>query len=259
MENLVNYAVSYAEHGFSVIPVLNKKPLIKFANRPPLGVDEIKEIWRKNPTASIALKTDKFLVVDVDRHQGDGMLSIKQLNHDEWFKATLFERTKSGGFHFYFAKPTDKQITQDIGFLPNVDIKAHQNNYVVCSPSPGYIWLNQNPIQPLPGGLLELILKKQAEARPAGEIKPGYRPGEKNFTAKMFEMVVNGLGAEGGRNNQLASFVSGLLWRGVDPYAAAELALITNSNTAEPLPESEVIKTVNSMIDKELRRRAGNG
>ena len=90
--NLVNYALSYAEHGFSVIPIgNNKRPLIKFANKPPLTNTEIREIWQKYPTANIALKTDKFFVIDVDRHGGeDGMKSIKTLNHDEWFKVYLF-------------------------------------------------------------------------------------------------------------------------------------------------------------------------
>lgn len=46
--NLVNYAVSYAEKGFSVIPIgQSKKPLIKFAGKPPLTPDEIREIWKK--------------------------------------------------------------------------------------------------------------------------------------------------------------------------------------------------------------------
>lgn len=99
--NLVNYALNYANHGFSVIPIgQNKKPLTKFAYKPPLTPDEIRKIWQKYPTANIALKTDKFFVIDVDRHEGDGMESIKALNHDEWFKDTLTERTAHNGFHF---------------------------------------------------------------------------------------------------------------------------------------------------------------
>ena len=77
--NLVNFALNYAKHGFSVIPIgNNKRPLIKFADKPPLTNTEIREIWKKYPTANIALKTDKFFVIDVDWHGGevDGIESI---------------------------------------------------------------------------------------------------------------------------------------------------------------------------------------
>lgn len=61
MQNLINYAKSYAEHGFSVIPIGNdKRPLIKFANKPALTVDEIEAIWKRYPFAKIALKTEQF-------------------------------------------------------------------------------------------------------------------------------------------------------------------------------------------------------
>lgn len=256
MENLVNYAKSYAEHGFSVIPIVNKRPLVKFANRPALTKEEIDAIWTKHPTASIALQTREFLVIDVDRHEGgDGMESIKALGHNEWFKGTLCERTRSGGFHFYFRKPAKQKITQNIGFLPHVDIKAHDNNYVVVAPSPGYKWLNHKPIQPLPDGLLELILQKQAETKPSTGVEAGYKVDSKSATTALFEQIVDGLGATGGRNNALASFVGGLLYRGVDPYKAAQLALLANANTKDKLTTAEVEKTVNSMIEKELRRR----
>ena len=257
MKNLIRYAESYASHGFSVIPIVNKRPLVKFANRPALTKEEIDAIWTKHPTASIALQTREFLVIDVDRHEGgDGMESIKALSHSEWFKGTLCERTHSGGFHFYFRKPKEK-VTQNIGFLPHVDIKAHDNNYVVVAPSPGYKWLNHNPIQPLPEGLLELILKKQAEAKPSSGVEAGYKVDSKSATAELFEQIVDGLGATGGRNNALASFVGGLLYRGVDPYKAAQLAVLANENTEDKLTTAEVEKTVNSMIEKELRRREG--
>ena len=59
--NLVNYALSYAGHGFSVIPIgNNKRPLIKFADKTPLTGTEIRDLWNKYPTANIALKTDNF-------------------------------------------------------------------------------------------------------------------------------------------------------------------------------------------------------
>ena len=261
--NLVNYALSYAEHGFSVIPIgSNKRPLIKFADKPPLTGDEIKRIWQKYPTANIALKTDKFFVIDVDRHGGevDGMESIKALNHDEWFKDTLTERTAHNGFHFFFTKPSKVKIQQNIGFLPSVDLKAHENNYVVVAPSQlgdkQYKWLNSKPMKEPPKELLELILKKQKETIPIDDdLKGAYVAKDKTATAQLFEKIVDGLGETGGRNNALASFMGGLLFRGVDPNKAYQLAIIANSNTKDKLSDDEVYKTCESMLDKELRRR----
>jgi hypothetical protein len=260
--NLVNFALNYAEHGFSVIPIgSSKKPLIKFADKPPLTSTEIREIWQKYPTANIALKTDKFFVIDVDRHGGeDGMKSIKALDHDEWFKNTLTERTAHNGFHFFFAKSKNLKIQQNIGFLPSVDLKAHKNNYVVVAPSQlgdkQYKWLNSEPMREPPQGLINLILEKQKEFKPVDDDLSGaYTSGEKSATAQLFEKIVDGLGKTGGRNNALASFMGSLLFRGVDPNKAYQLAIIANDHTEDKLNDDEVYKTCESMVDKEMRRR----
>ena len=104
MENLVNYAVSYAERGFYVIPTIGKKPLKKFAGLPAMTPDEIKAFWNKHPYANIALKTDKFFVVDIDRHAdgADGVEEIRKTGHPEWFKDTLAQRTAHNGFQYFF-------------------------------------------------------------------------------------------------------------------------------------------------------------
>ena len=258
LENLVNYAINYAAHGFSVIPIgSNKRPLIKFADKPPLSDDEIKKIWQRYPLANIALKTDRFFVIDVDRHGDvDGLQSILNLNHNEWFKNTLREKTAHDGYHFFFQKPAKENVTQCIGLLPGVDLKAHENNYVVVAPSTidgkSYRWLNHKPIRPAPAGLLELI---QSKAKPEKKTILDYKIASKTQTSKLFELIANGLGDTGRRNDTLTSFVGGLLFRGVDPDAAAKLALIANTNTTDSLPLNEVERTVNSVIVKEIKRR----
>lgn len=259
--NLVNYAKQYASKGFSVIPIdqTSKRPLIKFADKPALTEDEIEEVWKKYPLANIALKCEKFFVIDIDRHgEVDGLESIKNLNHNEWFTDTLAEVTAHDGYHYYFQKPKDKEISQIIGLLPGVDLKAHKNNYVVVAPSSfkgkSYQWLNHKPIRPAPAGLLELIESKKPQYDPSN-INTSYKSGEKTQTAMLFEEIINGLGPTGGRNNALASFVGGLLIRNVDPDVAFTLATIANENTADKLSPQEVERTVNSMIAKEVRRR----
>ncbi|WP_057770763.1 bifunctional DNA primase/polymerase [Lactobacillus selangorensis] len=257
MKNLVNYAVSYAQHGFSVLPMIGKKPLIKFADQPPLTVDEIENLWKKKPYASIALRTTNFFVVDIDRHEdgADGFKSLKEYNHPEQFKKTLAQKTAGGGKQLFYMKDGDI-VQQNIGWLPGVDIKAHINNYVVVAPSENhgkqYKWLNHEPIVKPSSELITAINKRsESDYTPTA-----YSHSEgHSATAELFEKIVNGLGATGGRNNALASFVGGLLFRDVGAEEVYRLALIANNNTESPLPENEVNRTFESMLKKEMRRR----
>lgn len=139
-------------------------------------------------------------------------------------------------------------------------MKAHENNYVVVAPSvlddKSYQWLNSEPMKEPPKELLELILEKQKEIIPVDDdLKGAYIAKDKTATAQLFEKIVDGLGETGGRNNALASFMGGLLFRGVDPNKAYQLAVIANNNTKDKLSDDEVYKTCESMLDKEMRRR----
>lgn len=262
MQNLVNYAVTYAKNGFSVLPMLNKKPLIKFADQPALTVEEVKRIWQKYPYANIALRTTNFFVVDIDRHDGNanGFESIKKFNHDDFFRKTLMQSTAGGGQQMFYLKRDDISIQQNIGWLPGVDIKAHDNNYVVVAPSQigdrNYKWINQNPIATASIELVQAINEKSKTTT--------YTPdqlkfdGAKNATTELFEQIVNGLGETGGRNNALAAFVGGLLFRNVDVKETYQLAILANQNTADRLSDAEVNRTFQSMLKKEKRRREGS-
>lgn len=258
MQNLVNYAKQYAEHGFSVIPTINKRPLVKFADRQPLTPDEITKFWQQNPYANIALKTEQFFVIDVDRHSDgdDGTAAIKSLSHPEWFN-TLCQKTAHDGYQFFFKKPVER-ITQNIGFLPGVDIKAHPNNYVVVAPSEiggrRYQWLNHKKMIEPAEALIQLIEEKGKPQISNKQIE-SFHPKGKTQTSELFEQIINGLGPTGGRNNALASFAGGLLFRNVEPEIVLELSRLANSRTEFSLSDNEVVATVNSMIKKELRRR----
>lgn len=258
MQSLVNFAVQYAEKGFSVIPTLNKRPLIKFADQPPLTPDEIRRFWKTHPYANIALKTDNFFVIDVDRHPDgdDGTASIKQLNHPEWFN-TLCQRTAHNGFQFFYTKPKER-ITQNIGFLSGVDIKAHPNNYVVVAPSviddKAYQWINHKPMVQPAEKLIQLIEEKGKPQVSSKKIE-SFHPKGRTQTSKLFEMIAKGLGPTGGRNDALAAFAGGLLFRNVSPESVLELSRIANQRTEYSLSDNEVVTTVNSMIKKEIRRR----
>ena len=106
MRDLTEYAVQYACKGLSVIPMIRKKPMIKFAGKPPLTEEEIRKFWKTHPYANIAVKTDKFFVFDVDVHKdgANGVQTFKELNHPEWFKDTLVQLV----FLFYSSVSTKR-------------------------------------------------------------------------------------------------------------------------------------------------------
>lgn len=260
MDCLVNYAVAYAKKGMSVLPMKDKQPLIKFADKPPLTPDEIRKIWKQYPYAQIALRTVNFFVVDIDEHQdgADGFKSIEQFNHKELLKDTLSQKTAGGGRQLFYLKRKDIEVRQNIGWLPGVDVKAHPNNYVVIAPSERngkkYEWENHNPIVTPDRQLIELINAREKETTITFS---NYDSGKKTATTNLFETIVNGLGDDGTRNNSLTSFVGGLLYRNVPDKVAYQLAQLANENTPDPLPEQEFNRTFTSMLTKDMRRRGG--
>ncbi|MFK4936700.1 bifunctional DNA primase/polymerase [Lactococcus garvieae] len=262
MENIMlETALRYAKLGISVIPVSrDKAPLIEFADREPLTEEEIISIWTQNPTANIAMKCDKFVVVDVDVHnEVNGYESIEQLLNEKWWLPTLSQTTASGGKQYIFLKREDMVITQRIGFLKGVDIKAHDNNYVVIPPSMTrkgqYKWDNQLPIVTAPKELVREIMKGKDNFNHSDF--SAFTTTGSSKTAKLFEMIVHGLGDSGGRNDALAKFIGGLFLRNVDFNAVYQLAKQVNHATADPLDEKEFERTFESMFKKEMRRRNG--
>lgn len=259
MKNLVNYAVAYAHKGLSVLPMLNKKPLIKFADQPALTEPEIRELWKKYPFAQIGIRTTDFFVIDIDTadaHGHDGFKSIDEYEHKDLLIPTLEQKTASGGRQLIYFKRNDIEVSQNIGWLPGVDVKAHVNNYIVIAPSvhkgKQYEWLNHNPIVTPSRELIELI-----NCKPAGKQRYNGQTysTDKTATSELFEEIVNGLGETGGRNNALASFIGGLLYRNVEVETAHQLALLANDNTEKSLSPNEFERTFESMVKKEIRRR----
>lgn len=258
---MLETALRYKKLGISIIPVSrDKKPMIEFADREPLTEDEIKAFWKQNPTANLAMKCDKFVVVDVDIHNDiNGYESIQPLLDEEWWKPTLSQTTASGGKQYFFLKREDMAVTQRIGFLKGVDIKAHENNYVVIPPSVTrkgqYKWDNQLPIITAPKELIREIMKNRDNYTHYDF--SGFTTSGSSKTAQLFETIVHGLGDSGGRNDALARFIGGLFLRNVDFDVVYQLAKQANFATSDPLEDKEFERTFESMFKKEMRRRNG--
>ncbi|MQW23909.1 DNA primase [Lactococcus sp. dk322] len=261
-----DFALKYCKLGLSVIPIspYNKHPLVKFADRPPFTMEEVSRLWDEYPNANIALKTDKFFVIDIDVHGINGFESLKNWKHLDLIKPTLQAKTASGGKHLFYLKRDDANIGQQIGFLPGVDIKAHDNNYVLVAPSATdkgtYEWdLVKSPAK---GTMMtaskDLIQAINRENKTSSGLRELYyqsvNHSGKSKTTHLFETILYGFGDTGGRNDKLAKFAGGLLARGVDSNDVLSLCLLANSNGIEQINSKELERTVESMIKKHERR-----
>ncbi len=256
MDTLEEYAQAYAKHGMYVLPVVNKHPIIKFADQLALSPEQIHDVWSANPQANIAVRTVQFFVVDIDKHaDNNGFESLKDFNHPDYFPDTLTQKTRHGGAQLFYMKPKGVEVEQNIGWLKGVDIKAHVNNYVVIAPSPGYSFVNHNKIVEAPSQLIKAIQPVSSQYDLPKSIIDKYHIGQKSKTAELFERIAFGLGDSGKRNNNLTELIGGLLFRNVDPDAVLALCRLTNDNSPQPLSETEFNRTYESMIKKEMRRR----
>lgn len=260
---MVDYAINYQRMGYSVIPISKngKTPLISFADKPSMTENDIRRVWRDNPDANIALRTDTFFVIDVDMHGDvDGLTNLRNWEHARLIPKTLQAITPSGGRHIYLKKNPNHPISQNIGMIEGVDIKAHVNNYILVPPSNNskgyYEWDTVH--SPKDGSITEAPL---ALIKVLQKMKPNYEVSSfasdsvrSTKTTKLFESILLGFGDKGGRNNALAEFVGGLLLRGVDPEITYHLAKMANNNTQEPLDDKEFERTFKSMLKKEIRR-----
>ncbi|SQG83718.1 replication protein [Streptococcus uberis] len=263
------YALRYQEKGFSVIPIspVSKKPMIKFADKPAMTAEEINQFWTDNPTANIALKTDKFFVIDIDVHGKDnGYESLAKWENLNLITPTLQAITASGGKHIFYFKHQDISMTQMISFLPGVDIKAHPNNYVLVAPSKTkkgvYRWDKEKSraggtmvtaSRALVMAIKQEYLKKSKKSELDDIRYQNYSSGKRNRTTELFEMIVLGFGDQGSRNDTLAKFAGSLLSRGVEAEYVMQLSELANNNSTDPLSDMELKRTVESMISKDMR------
>lgn len=270
MENMLRFALGYARRGFDVVPLIpnTKRPMRKFADRPPMTEEEIIEVWTKTPNANIALKTIDFFVIDIDTHgETNGYQSLKEWEQVRTIPLTSQVISASGGKHLYFKKPIGFELPQKIAFLDSVDIKAHVNNYVVAPPSvingSFYKWDMENSLDNLEFAMAteEFVKAIKATAGIEDE-KNQYKGALSKFkgdgpnVSKVTQAVnecLKGLGGEGARNNTVASYVGKLISMGIEKEIVVVLTNIMNDNSIKPLSAKELHTTIESMYNTDKR------
>ena len=264
----LKFALKYIDLGLYPIPILpgTKRPAVKFAGKPQMTPQEATAIWVQHPEWDVALRTVNHVVVDVDMHdteKANGVQSISKYWNGKYFPQNVWiAHTRSGGVHIYLMKPKGFEgYKQAIGFLPGVDFKSHINNYTLVPPSAGYTWADWETYQKaLPAcaksTLLDLIAS-EAEKKTERQSSPGKSTMDFTVTAKnghstntllAINSILHGLGDVGGRNDFLTKIVGTFLAIGVSYVDTYTLVSLANSKTENPLPQSEVDATFESIV-----------
>lgn len=254
-------AIQYANNGYYVLPIHDKRPLIKFANHPALTVDQIRYYWSKWPNANVALRTVSFFVVDIDTKNGhatDGFNNAKNLQKHNILTPTLEQRTASGGLQLFYKKPLDAELKQVIGLQSGIDIKAHSNNYVLVPPSTTskgvYEWKNPNQRMQEPTHQLIELIQSSAE-RTVKNIVPLNKQNrlDKKWTGIVLDNLVKGA-PEGQRNDFMTRLCGQMIHAGADDNTVWQLMQFANTYNAPPLDDAELEKILASIIREELNK-----
>lgn len=270
MENMLHFALGYARRGFDVVPLIpnTKRPLQKFADRPPMTEEEITEVWTKTPNANIALKTRDFFILDLDLHgKKNGYQSLARWEHVKKIPRTSQVLTASGGKHLYFKKPVGFTMPQKVDFLDGVDIKFHVNNYVVAPPSvidgSVYKWDMEKSLANLEFAMAtDEFVKAIKETAGIEDDKTRYTGALSRFksdapkVSKVTQAVnecLKGLGGEGARNNTVASYTGKLISMGIEKEIVVLLVNVMNDKSPKPLSTRELNTTIESMYNTDRR------
>jgi len=179
-------ALQYRER-WSVIPVERKRPLIEwteFQKRRP-EASELRDWWAHWPSAGIAIITgavSDLTVIDLDNKSPSEFQRARDrvlaLIPEGLLCPTV--GTPSGGRHLYFLYAPGIGNRARVGGLP-IDVRG-EGGYVVCPPSPGYIWtLEDEDLVSMPPALRDFISERTEGKPPALRVlTTGSRVGSRN-------------------------------------------------------------------------------
>jgi putative DNA primase/helicase len=241
--SILHWAKEYVcKFGFSVIPVgRDKKPLIdwkEFQTRYP-SPEEL-EKWFSDGKNNIAIVTGPIsgiAVLDIDGEEGEE--SIKQ-NKLYLPPASCVKTGK--GYHYYFKYQNGvRNFTRR---YPGIDLRG-EGGYVLAPPSvhPSgaiYEWIIplEEDLPELPDWVLnekEKIIEREA-----------------GWVEKLLEGV-----EEGQRNDTLARLAGHYFGKGLGFDETKMILLDWNKRNRPPLPEEEVIRTVESIYKRDIKNKEG--
>jgi hypothetical protein len=248
---MLNHALALAKPGRHVFPC---RPRDKVPATPhgckDATVDPavIRRWWQQESDLNVAVATGEasgIFVVDIDG--ADGEAALRQIEERNGALPPTVEAITARGRHLYFKWP-DRPVPNSAGKIaPHVDTRG-TGGYVLAPPSihPSgrrYCWSvdSARALAAAPEWLLAMIV----EPASGPTITP---PTEWRELAKGV--------AEGARDCSAARLAGLLLRHHIDAIVTLELLQAWNATRcAPPLPEGDIVRIVDSIAGKELKRR----
>jgi hypothetical protein len=254
---MVRFAIALAQRKLAVFPCRpqDKRPATehgcKDASNDP---DVIQKWWDQEPAYNIGIATgspSNMFAVDVDGL--DAEIELRRLERELGALPATVEVITERGRHLYFQWQPEIPIGNSVGKIaPGIDVRG-TGGYVLAPPSvhPSgrrYCWSvdSHNALAAAPDWLLAKIAA------------PDKRSGSIHISE--WRQIVSSGVAEGARDCTIAKITGHLLRRRIDPIVVLELMKVWNeARCAPPLPARDVVRVVNSIAGRELRRREGDG
>jgi hypothetical protein len=276
MSELLETALSYAARGWHVFPCWppdaaacedmerrkrGKTPACAHGVNDATLDSNIIKGWWGNTDFNIGIATGKksgFWVLDIDGDDGEAELERLEKQFGA-LPPTLESITGSGGRHLCYRIENYSIRNSTSAFAPKIDIRA-TGGYIVAPPSlhglgKRYTWSVDSTDEPVAAP--EWAALRAVSAR--FTLQGATMNKRQDLISHWGELVASGVD-EGKRDCTITSLAGYLFRRYVDPGAVLAFMLIWNQTRCRPpLPDSAVVRIVNSIAKRELKRRRGFG
>jgi len=250
MQANIQAALTYAERGFSVIPIRSdKKPFIKWEHYQTTKAtqEEIILWFTKWPSAMIGIVTGEIsgvLVIDCDNEEA--YQRIQELLPEGFL--TAIAKTPRG-YHIYLVYPAGQQIGNAAGIIPGVDVRG-QGGYIIGPPSvnaegKAYAWLpglsiDDVALAPLPCELTRALFNNN--------INKYYRGHDDTLTTSADFFTA------GRRDEDVFSLANALVKSKLSEKYIRQVVEIVASNCNPPFSSEEARLKIQSAIERAARR-----
>lgn len=207
-------AINVLNKGYRITPVVDKKPILPFAT---VECDKswVLRNWKPEFDIAVVCGGDDWFAVDFDNETVyERLAPLVTGGHIEQSKR---------GYHAYFKQP-DEALTQKIGLVRDVDIKASKNNYVV-------IHSDMPDLDDLPEASDELISFIENTEPEHKQTKNG-NSGENHFLHQpLFDVIKDGWGEVGTHDDTIRDYIWTLIMSGVQRDTVLHMVLLSDAMT----------------------------